>query len=143
VDRTTTTQAMVWIQEDASWLGRTMSCLSPGHRATTYRTLQGPGNESAPAAKDSESMLTHSKGCTNGVMQCIGCTDEQLVFVPCCCYLPYLDTKDASGRKVGRTQYLCDANLCVPKFEVRLQRLLCLDQSRTSLVNDEVADSTY
>merc|ERR1719253_165431 len=53
---------MVWIQEDASWCGRTMSCLSPGHRATTYRTLHGPGNESAPVAKDSESMLTHSKG---------------------------------------------------------------------------------
>jgi hypothetical protein len=115
-------QGIVWIQEDATWCGRTMSCLSPGHRATTYRTLQGSGDANAPIAKDSESMLTHSKGCTNGTMQCVGCTDDSLVFVPCCCNLPYLDTKDATGRKLGRTQYLCDHALFVPKFEVRLIR---------------------
>jgi hypothetical protein len=27
----------------------------------------------------------------------------------CCCYLPYLETKDASsGKLIGKTQYVCD-----------------------------------
>jgi hypothetical protein len=53
------------------------------------------------------------------MMQCVGCTDDGLVYVPCCCMLPYLDTKDATGKLLGRTQYLCDACLFVPKFEVQ------------------------
>jgi hypothetical protein len=70
-------QADVWIQEDATWCGRTLSCLSPGHRATTYRTLPGPGQEGLAIQPDAASLLTHSKGCTNGVLQVSGAASRK------------------------------------------------------------------
>mmetsp|Transcript_65460 Transcript_65460/g.206890 ORF Transcript_65460/g.206890 Transcript_65460/m.206890 type:complete len:147 (-) Transcript_65460:284-724(-) len=38
--------------------------------------------------------------------------------MPMCCFLPYLDTKDAQGNLLATTNYLCDECLCVPKFSV-------------------------
>lgn len=58
-------------------------------------------------------IFTHEKERTNGSFAGIG--DKK---IPCCCWLPYLETKDASGRLIGKTQYVCDAYLCVPKYDV-------------------------
>jgi hypothetical protein len=95
----------VWVQEDATCCGRTCSYAAPGSRATTYRTLAGPADENAPIS--ATSLLTHSKGCTNGSRQLIGFDDGgRPIFVPCCCCLPYLETSDSTGRVLGRTEYV-------------------------------------
>lgn len=36
----------------------------------------------------------------------------------CCCFEPYLETKDASGTVIGKTEYVCDWHICVPKFDI-------------------------
>ena len=46
--------------------------------------------------RNKDVIATHEKGqtCTGGI---------------CCCYLPYLETKDSSsGKLIGKTQYVCD-----------------------------------
>ncbi len=66
-----------------------------------------------------EVVMTHSKGCTNGVTQIVGVTDKgDIIRCPCCCFLPYMETKDANGQLIGKSKYICDLYLFVPKYHV-------------------------
>ena len=38
------------------------------------------------------------------------------IVIPCCCYLPTLKTYTADKTYVGKTKYVCDMYLCVPKL---------------------------
>jgi len=129
-----------WIAEEASLCGRTMSSCFPGGRSTKHTVHAGE----IPAALVEEEqtigcglcckiqygeksdefggidpsslgpvIFTHEKQRTNGVTCGLG--DKRC---PCCCNLPYLETKGANGKPLGRTQYVCDACLFVPKFDV-------------------------
>ena len=109
-----------FVKEDASWCGRTFSCLAPGCRATTYTVHRG-ADSTGPA------FIRHEKQCTFGMRQWIGCiidpfiTKEMFCFwMPCCCNLPYLDTYDtATNQKIGSSRVICDsAPFCHPKFAV-------------------------
>lgn len=99
-------------KEDASWCGRTCSYCSPGGRATTYNVYAGADGANG------ELLMTHSKGLTCGQNQVIGFSDKGPIRCPCCCFLPYLDTKDAVGNHLGKSQYECDMCLFVPKFKI-------------------------
>ena len=108
-----------WIQEDAGYCGRAWSCWAPGCRATTYRTLDRREWEDARGtAPDSKSLLTHRKNQTCGQNVIVGCGEDGAVRCPMCCCLPYMESFDANGTKLGRTQYMCDLHLFVPKFKV-------------------------
>jgi len=127
-----------WIAEESSLLGRACSACVPGARKTKYTTHSGPIPDSlrkeegelgcckiqwgpmadAFGAIDpstlGEVMFTHEKEWTNGVTAGLG--DMR---VPCCCNLPYLETKDTKGKVLGKTEYVCDMCLFVPKFDVK------------------------
>jgi len=129
-----------WIAEEASLCGRTMSSCFPGGRRTRHTVHSGK----IPSAlvHEEQSMgcgqccsiqygemsnefngldpksygpviFTHEKPKTNGVTCGLG--DKRC---PCCCNLPYIETKDVHEKIIGRTEYVCDACLCVPKFDV-------------------------
>ena len=44
--------------------------------------------------------------------------EKPLTLGACCCYVPYLETKDADGKVIGKTQYVCDWCIFVPKFDI-------------------------
>lgn len=112
----------MWVQEDAPYCGRCWSYCAPGSRATTYRTISGLPDEKAPPA--TQSVLTHEKGSTCGQNAIVMCSDQGPVRCPCCCYLPYLNTKDGSGKLIGTSKYICDMCLFVPKFKVWIRDVL-------------------
>ena len=102
---------LAYVSEDAPWGGRCYSCLAPGSRPTTLTYHAGPD-------ASGQILFKHRKGCTNGQSQWIAQGDGGPVRVPCCCFLPYLDTLDAHDQKLGRSEYVCDACLFVPKYRV-------------------------
>jgi hypothetical protein len=111
----------LYILEDAGYCGRCMSCCFPGGRATRYNVY--PGGVPASAPKEEDRIFYYEKGCTNGVTQVIGIDNNgRLIHCPCCCYLPYLSAYEAQGKGggkfLGKTQYICDMCLAVPKFAV-------------------------
>ena len=108
----------VWIQEDASWCGRTLSCAAPGSRATAFRTIAGVPDANAPPVA-SAGRVTHSKGCTFGTSQLIAISDGGPIYMPCCCFLPYLETTDEKGTVLGRTEMEFNPCLAVPMMGVR------------------------
>ena len=36
----------------------------------------------------------------------------------CCCLVPFLETKDAEGNLIGKTVYVCDGCIFVPKYDI-------------------------
>lgn len=121
-----------WVHEESSFFGRLCSGCAPGFRAIKYVQHSGAPPKSLTAEnKDwctcqcdekpallseeelaSNVILTHEKNKTCGVSCCC---------IPCVCNpcgLPYLETKDASGKVLGRTQYICDICCFVPKFDI-------------------------
>eukprot|EP00282_Hemiselmis_andersenii_P001167 CAMPEP_0114147856 /NCGR_PEP_ID=MMETSP0043_2-20121206/21327_1 /TAXON_ID=464988 /ORGANISM="Hemiselmis andersenii, Strain CCMP644" /LENGTH=285 /DNA_ID=CAMNT_0001242417 /DNA_START=64 /DNA_END=921 /DNA_ORIENTATION=- len=100
----------------STWCGRCCSFNAPGFRKTKYEVRAGIYDEEAP--NGAPVLWTHEKAETCGANVYLGQTDSGQLRVPCCCNLPYLVTKDANGAQLGKTQYLCDACLFVPKFSV-------------------------
>ena len=47
---------------------------------------------------------------------CIIHGDNGDLTIPCCCYLPTLKTYTPDGTLVGKTKYVCDQYLFVPKL---------------------------
>lgn len=104
----------MYVREDSSWLGRTMSCFFPAARAVTY-------NVHAGTEPNDPIIMRHTKGTTfPHCGRCFFPTDTECIPVPicCCCCLPYLITSDAAGKALGATRYKCDACPLVPKYEV-------------------------
>eukprot|EP00397_Hematodinium_sp_SG-2012_P044251 GEMP01049383.1.p1 GENE.GEMP01049383.1~~GEMP01049383.1.p1 ORF type:complete len:306 (+),score=63.34 GEMP01049383.1:262-1179(+) len=103
---------VMFVAERAGPCLRCLSHFAPGFRKTAFDTwLPNERGTSQP-------FMTHEKTCTNGRSCWIAQGDGGPVRVPCCCNLPYLETKNATGQVIGRTQYVCDSFLLVPKYEV-------------------------
>lgn len=123
-----------WIHEESTFCGRSCSWILPGCRSAKY--VQHASSEIPDAIRgenqsctcqtqtytkglshsdrESEVIATHEKDCTCGY--CFNFGD--LTFPICNCFpLPYLETK-VGGQVVGRTVYICDQCLCIPKFDV-------------------------
>uniref|UniRef100_A0A0G4HS54 Phospholipid scramblase n=1 Tax=Chromera velia CCMP2878 TaxID=1169474 RepID=A0A0G4HS54_9ALVE len=101
-----------FIKEDAPYCGRCCSFFAPGSRKTIYTVHEGD-------SANGKTHLTISKEGTCGVNVAVMVRNGGMVRCPCCCNLPYLEVKDASGRNMGRTEYLCDGCLYVPKYSVK------------------------
>eukprot|EP00930_Biecheleria_cincta_P042564 TRINITY_DN29289_c0_g1_i1.p1 TRINITY_DN29289_c0_g1~~TRINITY_DN29289_c0_g1_i1.p1 ORF type:complete len:276 (+),score=36.67 TRINITY_DN29289_c0_g1_i1:83-910(+) len=104
-------QTLMFMKEDASWFGRCMSWCCPAGRATKYSVYAGD-------KATGQVLFTHEKGCTNSNCPIVMFSDNGPVRCPCCCCLPYLETKDASGKVIGKSQYVCDQCLFVPKYDL-------------------------
>ena len=103
---------VLFIQEDAAQCpARSFSFWAPGCRKTTYHVHEGK-DASGPK------IMEHTKEMTCGKDAIVLLTDQGPVYCPMCCCLPYLQTNDTNGIKIGKTQYLCDMYLWVPKFMV-------------------------
>jgi len=124
-----------WIHEESSFCGRWWSWILPGCRETKYVQHHGRVPESlkienrdwctcqteeyptelSENERRSNIVATHEKTSTCGY--CFNFGD--ITFPICnCCPLPHLDTKTNDGQLIGRTIYICDYYLCVPKFDV-------------------------
>lgn len=124
-----------WIHEESNLCGRTCSWISPGCRAVKYvqhagsvpESLKGENNDwctiqsqtypvgLSEIERHSDIIATHEKECTCGYCFKFGdCT-----FPICNCFpLPYLESKKSDGTVLGRTEYICDGCMFVPKFDV-------------------------
>lgn len=103
------------VKEDADYWGRCISYCYPGYRPTTY-SVQSVGDDT-----EMRTIIRHQKTRTCPISALIGWGDNgHPLRIPCCCYLPYLDTFDAvTNEKLGSTKVLCDcAPLCCPKYAV-------------------------
>ena len=127
-----------WVHEESGFWGRCLSHCFPGGRSTKYVFHSGPipealkndertcldcivqsGDVSEEFGGLDPSALgavqhTHEKQCTNGITMGVG--DKRC---PCCVNLPYLESKNARGEVIGRTEYVCDACLFVPKLALK------------------------
>ncbi len=124
-----------WIHEESSWIGRSCSWMAPGCRAQKYVQHAGPAPPSirgenngvlccacqpglvpsglSDAERTSNVVATHEKDCT-----CGWCVTFPIPFPSCCC-LPYLETRNlATGAVIGKTTYVCDACIFIPKYDV-------------------------
>lgn len=123
-----------WIHEESTWCGRSCSWLAPGCRAQKYvqHASSAPGSVRAEnngvlccacqpgkvtaglsdAERESNVVATHEKNSTCGF-----CWTFPIPF-PVCCFLPYLETKKATGEVIGKTSYVCDACCFIPKYDV-------------------------
>lgn len=97
-------------KEDAAYVGRCFSYCAPGFRATRYSTYSGAEGQGGGL------LMTHEKPRTCGQNVVVMLSDNGPIRCPCCCYLPHMISKDALGNVTGKTEYLCDACLFVPKF---------------------------
>ena len=102
---------LYFIEEQATWFGRTCSFCLPGWRKTNYLMHKG-------ADENGEVKFTHEKGWTCGQNMFLWSGDGGNVRVPCCCFLPNLTTKDVNGNVIGSTKYICDTFLFVPRFDI-------------------------
>lgn len=101
---------IAFIKEHATCPGRTCSFCYPAARQTRYTVHQGT-SEAGPI------MFTHEKPLT--CSHCPWYPPHPDCRCPWCCgCLPYLETKDPSGRVLGKTEYICDMCLFVPKFDI-------------------------
>jgi len=123
-----------WIHEESDFTGRCCSGCAAGYRRIKYVQHVGPSPPSlmkentdwctcqcdeypkdvSEEDRNANVVLVHEKQQSCGVFCC---------WVPCVCNgfgLPYLETKDptADMRVLGRTQYICDGCLCVPKYDI-------------------------
>jgi len=123
-----------WIHEESSLFGRTFSACFSGFRETKY--VQHAGPPPAAIVSDNSSFGCQSTVASEGISEeerrsnvvathqktvtCTDCFKVSDFAIPVCnCFpLPYLETKDANGRVLGRTQYVCDMCCAVPKFNV-------------------------
>ena len=117
-----------WIHEESSYFMRCCSGCMPGCRATKYvqhaakvpdevvgdedwnwcRMQTGILPKGLTEEERTKSVIaTHEKTQTCGA--CCSC---------CGCLPAYMETKDAEGNTLGKTTYVCDACICVPKFDV-------------------------
>lgn len=112
-----------WVHEESAWCMRTWSGCAPGCRPVKYVQHSGPVPESI--LEENKGWFTCQKGdLTEGLSEedrnkdVIATHEKEQTCGACCCCPPYLETKDATGTLVGKTQYVCDWCIFVPKFDV-------------------------
>mmetsp|Transcript_23935 Transcript_23935/g.65228 ORF Transcript_23935/g.65228 Transcript_23935/m.65228 type:complete len:278 (-) Transcript_23935:226-1059(-) len=99
------------MKEDAPYVGRCCSYCYPGARKTTYEVRAGD-------SQTGQVLFKHEKAWTLPSCCLLIVSDSGPVRVPCCCCLPYIETTDASGNLLGRSQYICDMCCFVPKYDL-------------------------
>jgi len=121
-------EQQAWIHEESTFFMRCCSGCIPGCREVKYVqhgstipesvvkgedyrwcTCQGDELPKGLSEEDrnKDIVATHEKKQTCGAH-----------LSGCCKPHPYLETKDADGKTIGKTEFVCDWWLCVPKFDI-------------------------
>lgn len=117
-------EQQAWIHEESTFWARCLSGFMPGCREVKYvqhsstippDVVKGEDNNWCTCQKG---LL--SKGLTeeDRNRDVIATHEKPRTCGACCCYEPYLETKDANGDVIGKTQYVCDWCIFVPKFDI-------------------------
>lgn len=101
----------MFIKEEAPYCGRCWSNAYPGARKTTYTVYEGE-------SENGRVLFRHEKDCTCSNCPLMMYSDGGPVRCPWCCCLPYLDTKDAQGNLLGKSKYVCDMCIFIPKYDL-------------------------
>mmetsp|Transcript_6396 Transcript_6396/g.14081 ORF Transcript_6396/g.14081 Transcript_6396/m.14081 type:complete len:253 (+) Transcript_6396:88-846(+) len=117
-------EQQAWIHEESTYCARCGSCFAPGCREVKY-VQHSSTIPPAVVSKEDYHWCTCQrdvlpKGLTEGdrIRDVIATHEKPTTCTACCCYEPYLETKDESGTVIGKTQYVCDWYICVPKFDI-------------------------
>jgi len=112
-----------WVHEESKWCMRWWSGCAPGCRETKYVQHSGPVPDSI--LDENKGWFTCQKGIlTEGLSEedrnkdVVATHEKGQTCCACCCCPPYLETKDANGEFIGRTVFVCDGWIFVPKFDV-------------------------
>lgn len=113
-----------WIHEESTFCMRCNSCWLPGCRAVKYVQHSSTIPPAVVSAEDwrwctwQRGLL--SKGLTeeDRGKDVIATHEKPMTCTACCCFVPYLETKDEGGNVIGKTQYVCDWWIFVPKFDI-------------------------
>merc|ERR1712038_742302 len=121
-----------WIHEESSFCGRWCSWILPGCRAQKY--VQHSGPPPAAITKENNTLYCQTGLITKGLEEhdrlgnivvthekkqtCGSCYQFLPMPLPVCCDLPYLETKSPSGSTIGKTSFICDMCLFIPKYDV-------------------------
>lgn len=110
---------LAYLTINDAYFYRACSYCYPGSRSTTYSCGDTDDNATVTTAPDNV-LIRHEKNCSCPANALIGISDNGPIRVPCCCYLPYIDTYDArTNTKLGSTKLLCNCKpLLCPKFAV-------------------------
>jgi hypothetical protein len=113
---------VAWIHEESEWFQR---CCLPGCRKTKYVQHSSTIPESVKKEEDfnwcTVQCATNPKGLTeeDRNKDVVATHEKPLACgMNCCCFFPHIFTKDANGKVIGKTQYVCDACIFVPKYDV-------------------------
>mmetsp|Transcript_5328 Transcript_5328/g.11688 ORF Transcript_5328/g.11688 Transcript_5328/m.11688 type:complete len:301 (+) Transcript_5328:29-931(+) len=117
-------QQQAWIHEESTFCMRCNSCWAPGCREVKYVQHSSTIPESVVSGEDFNWCTVQRDLLPKGLTEedrnkdVIATHEKTQTCTACCCYEPYLETKDASGKVIGSTQYVCDWCIFVPKFDI-------------------------
>lgn len=117
-------EQQAWIHEESTFLMRCLSCLMPGCREAKYVQHSSTIPASVVGGEDFNWCTCQTELVSKGLKEedrirdVVATHEKGQTCGACCCYEPYLETKDAEGNTIGKTQYVCDWCIFVPKFDV-------------------------
>jgi len=113
---------LAWIHEESTWF---MRCCLPSCRETKYVQHSSTIPEAVRKEEDGNWCSIQCDKTPKGLTEedrnkdIIATHEKSLTCgMNCCCYLPRIETKDASGSVIGKTQYICDGCCFVPKYDI-------------------------
>lgn len=112
-DNVPTARIMMYVKEEAPYIGRCCSHSYPGARPTRHTVHAG-------ASEAGEVLFMHEKGLTCSARPLLGYNREgdPVRCIWCCC-LPYLETKTPGGELLGTSKLLCHYCIFVPRFSLK------------------------
>jgi len=115
---------VAWIHEESSYLMRCLSGFAPGCRKVKYVQHSSNIPPSVEEAEDWRWCTFQCDELPKGLTEedrskdVIATHEKPQTCTACCCLEPFLETKDSEGNVIGKTLYVCDACIFVPKFDI-------------------------
>ncbi|KAL7529608.1 hypothetical protein ACHAWF_003048 [Thalassiosira exigua] len=117
-------EQQAWIHEESTFCMRCWSCCAPGCRAVKYVQHTSTVPSTVVSGEDYNWCTCQRDVLPKGLTEedrnkdVIATHEKGQTCTACCCFEPYLETKDADGNIIGKTQYVCDLWIFVPKFDI-------------------------
>lgn len=117
-------EQQAWIHEESTFFMRCCSGIAPGCREVKYVQHSSKIPPSVVSGEDFRWCTCQRDVLSKGLTEedrnrdVIATHEKPQTCTACCCYEPYLETKDENGNVIGKTQYVCDWCIFVPKFDI-------------------------
>jgi len=115
---------VAWIHEESTWFQRCGSGCMPGCRRVKYVHHSSNIPEAVADAEDFQWCTCQCDELPKGLSEedrtkdVIATHEKTQTCGACCCFEPFLETKDADGNLIGKTVYVCDGCIFVPKYDI-------------------------